>query len=102
MSGEQTVMSKLRTDNGTIDARALNTGNPGGCAHETISARDCYRLRAALARGATLKSHAQASHYGSSGAYHHAAGKCQHESVSCPPLRFARFGRGDGEWVIDK
>lgn len=102
MSGEQSVLSKLRTEDGTIDARALNTGQPRGCAHQTISPRDCYRLRAALARGATLKSHTRSAHYGSSGAYQHAAGECQHEGVGCPPLRYDRFGRGDGEWVIDR
>ena len=92
------VLDDLRGDDGTIDARRLDTGRPSP--HHEVTARECYRLRAALARGATLKGHVRAARFGSSAAYDHATGRCDHD-VSAPPLEFHRNDFETwGEWVI--
>ena len=94
------AVDDLRDENGEIDARKLNTGTPP---HEQISARECYHIRAALARGVDLRQHVSAAWYCRSAAYCHAVGNCGHESVSVPTLTHLREGeRLGGRWVIDR
>jgi hypothetical protein len=92
------VLEQLRGEDGSVDARRLNTGAPSP--HAEISARECYRLRVAVAHGVMLKEHTRAARYGSSAAYDHATGRCDHD-VSVPPLAFKRTDfETFGEWVV--
>ena len=94
-----TPISDLRTDDGKIDARSLNTGSVRP--HTIVDATACYRLRTALRYGASLADHAAATAYGTSAAHHHATGDCDHD-VAAPPLRHRREDEpmGTGRWVV--
>ena len=92
------VLEDLRDEDGTIDARRLNTGAPS--THREVSPRECYRLRVAVAHGVMLKEHTRAARFGSSAAYDHATGRCDHD-VTAPPLAFKRNDfETFGEWVV--
>ena len=99
MSLDINDISDLKDEQGRIDSRKIAGNNVTG-AVEPCSARQCYRVRIALAHGATLAGHCEHPDAPvTDGAEAHARGGCHHDASDhpAPPLRHGWYvdpGRG--------